>query len=75
MDEHVRKMIKVAKKLVASRKANPPPQKPIQLSRQPKQRMFSDSEMLTPSEIERLRQEQNARLALLQKEFPKARIV
>jgi hypothetical protein len=33
------------------------------------------TEMLTPSEIEQLRQEQNAQLASPQKEFPKAKIV
>ena len=42
---------------------------------QPKLPTLQVSEMLTPSEIEQLRQEQNAQFDLLQKEFPKARII
>ena len=42
---------------------------------QPKPSTLLVSEMLTPSEIEQLRREQNERLDLLQKEFPKARII
>lgn len=49
--------------------ANHPP------SQQPRQDTSSASEMLTPTEIEQLRQEQNAQIALPQKEFPKAKIV
>lgn len=42
--------------------------------KQPKGDTSSASEMLTPSEIGQLRQEQSAQLDLLQKEFPKARV-
>lgn len=45
---------------------------PLVRSQQPKQFTFQVAEMLTPSEIEQLRQEQNDRINLLQKEFPKA---
>lgn len=44
-------------------------------SQQPKQIMFQVAEMLTRSEIEQLRQEQNDRLDLLQKEFPNAKVL
>ena len=42
---------------------------------QPKPSTFQVSRMLTPSEIEQLRQEQNAQIDLLQKEFPNTRIL
>jgi hypothetical protein len=48
---------------------------PLGRSQQPRQSMSQVSEMLTPSEIEQLRQEQKDRFALLQKEFPKAKIL
>ena len=43
-------------------------------SPQPRPATSPDSEMLTPSEIEQLRQEQSARIDLLQGEFPGVKI-
>jgi len=50
-------------------------QKRLRLARKIAARRRAQIEMLTPSEIEQLQQEQSAQLALLQKESPKAKII
>jgi hypothetical protein len=46
----------------------------LRLARKIAARRRAQAEMLTPSEIEQLRQEQSAQVALLQNEFRKARL-